>query len=125
VDGSDFGHWFVGDLKGWAAQRQADPASPGLRQTSDVEIKWGLHLKGEQRNAWADCSNKRTLSLLVRGRFLLRFRSPQARHQVSELRLLKEGDYAIWSTDVEHIWEVEEDAVILTVRWSEATSSAA
>ena len=60
------------------------------------------------------------MSLLVRGRFLLRFRSPQFRDKVTEQRLVREGDYAIWDTDVEHTWVVEEDSVIFTIRWKES-----
>jgi hypothetical protein len=123
ADGAPFGHWFVGDVERWAQQRREANPSQGLRQAADIEIKWGFHPKGEQREDWAGCSTKRTLSALVRGRFLIRFRSPDDRPNVKELRLLKEGDYAIWDARAEHIWIAEEDAVILTVRWTEASAS--
>jgi hypothetical protein len=122
ADGAPFGHWFIGDLSRWAQKRGFTPEPGTLRQTSDVEIKWGFHPTGEQRVDWAACGSKRTLSVLVRGRFLLRFRSPDSRETVTELRLSREGDYAIWGTSTEHTWIVEEDAVILTVRWTEATA---
>jgi len=117
-DGAAFGHWFVGDFAGWGHAQ--DAASFGLRQSSDVEIKWGLHPTGEERAEWAPCSDRITLSLLVRGRFVVKFRSPSARNEVTEVRLEREGDYALWAHDVEHTWLVEDEAVILTVRWRTA-----
>ena len=107
----------MGDLNRWAAGNGA--AAFGLRQSSIVEVKWGVHPAGETRPEWAPCSNKSSLSLLVRGRFLARFRNPNNPNAVKELRLVREGDYVIWGTDLEHTWVVEEDCVIFTVRWQE------
>jgi hypothetical protein len=117
ADGHDFGGWLVGNLSGWSAAKA--PRDFGLRQSSAVEIKWGVHRAGEKRNSWAGCSEQRTLSVLVSGKFLLQFRSPSARGSVKEQRLLEPGDYVVWSTDVEHTWIVEEDAIVFTVRWQE------
>lgn len=122
ADGRDFGFWFVGDLQRWAAKRQEAPDF-GLRQSSAVEMKWGLHRAGEGRGEWAVCSNKHTMSLLVSGKFLLRFRSPSVLERIEERRLQQSGDYALWGTDLEHTWIVEEDALIMTVRWQEPVSS--
>jgi hypothetical protein len=117
LDGRDFGYWFLGDLQRWAGR--LDAPDFGLRQSSAVEMKWGMHRKGETRASWAACSEKRTLSLLASGKFLIQFRSPDARERVQETRLQQPGDYAVWGTDLEHSWIVEEEAVILTVRWHE------
>jgi hypothetical protein len=38
---------------------------------------------------------------------------------VKEQRLTEGGDYAVWGADVEHTWLVEQDAIVLTVRWQE------
>jgi hypothetical protein len=114
-----FKSWFIGPLQKWAGEQKAEAALFGLRESAIVEMKWGVHSAGETRADWAPCSDQRTISLLVRGRFLLRFRSPQDQSRVIEQRLLCEGDYAIWETDVEHTWAVEEDSVIMTVRWRE------
>lgn len=122
VDGKAFGHWFIGDLSRWTHERQLVTNGFGLRQTSDVEIKWGFHPAGEKRTDWALSTPKRTLSVLVRGKFLILFRSPENRDAVIELRLAAEGDYAIWNGNSEHRWIVEEDAVILTVRWTEGVA---
>ncbi len=120
-DGAPFGSWFIGDLEGWSKRNEAvnHPRDLALRQSSRVEVKWGTHRAGEGRADWASCSDKTTMSLLVRGKFLLRFRAPDHREQVIEQRLEHEGDYAVWGTSAEHTWFVEEDAVIFTVRWKE------
>jgi hypothetical protein len=120
-DGAPFDFWFVGDLQKWTqARTHADVPKPnGLRQSQVLEMKWGAHEAGAQRRDWAPCASTMTMSLLVRGKFLLRFRSAPAREEIVECRLEREGDYVIWGTDVEHTWIVEEDSVILTVRWRE------
>ena len=119
ADGSPFNAWFIGDLEKWA--KRPSPVEPnfGLRQARLVEMKWGEHRAGETRIDWAPSSEKTTMSLLVRGRFLLRFRLPDNRDEISDVRLEEEGDYALWGTKVEHTWVVEEDAIIMTVRWVE------
>lgn len=119
TDGSSFNFWFVGDLKTWARTPMPSASGFGLRQSRVVEMKWGEHPAGEARADWAAASDKTTVSILVRGKFLLRFRSATAREQIVERRLEREGDYALWKSDVEHTWLVEEDSVILTVRWRE------
>jgi hypothetical protein len=121
VDGLPFQSWFVGNLEKWAANRNTPlPGRPfDLNQSSAVEIKWAEHRAGEMRPDWAECSDKRSISILVRGKFLLRFRSPENPGETVERRLEHEGDYAIWGTNAEHTWVVEEDSVVVTVRWRE------
>ncbi len=116
LDGRAFGQWFVGDLRAWS--KSQPPADFGLRQSSSVEIKWGKHRAGEGRAAWAACSDKTTMSVLISGKFMLRFRDVSG--EIREHRLQEAGDYTIWGTDAEHTWFVEEDAVIMTVRWRES-----
>jgi hypothetical protein len=121
VDGAPFNSWFIGNLKAWAKPPgEAFQPDFGLRLSTTVEVKWGTHRAGDARADWAASGGKMTMSLLVRGKFLLRFRSPATRAEIFERRLEREGDYAIWGTDAEHTWIVEEDAVILTVRWKES-----
>ena len=121
TDGAGFKGWFMGDLNRWAPKD--DAAAFGLRQSSIIEMKWGVHRAGETRREWAPCSNNSTLSLLVRGKFLARFRKPNNPDAVIERRLVREGDYAIWGTDLEHTWVVEEDSVIFTIRWLASTTT--
>ncbi len=121
-DGAPFNFWFIGDLTSWAKRDSAAVQQQrdfGLRQSASVEMKWGLHRGGEQRADWAACSDRKTISLLVRGKFLVRFRSPEDRGHIIEQRLECEGDYAVWGSDSEHTWIAEEDSVIFTVRWQE------
>jgi hypothetical protein len=120
-DGREFNFWFIGELNRWAQQRGGAAPTFGLRNSSAVEVKWGTHPTGEARVDWAGATDKITMSLLVSGRFLLKFRSPTARAAVTEQRLVSPGDYAIWGTDVEHTWIVEQEATILTVRWRETS----
>ena len=121
ADGAPFQFWFIGDLERWTANlaNSAVGEDFALRQSHVVEMKWGMHRAGDTRPEWAPCSEKRTMSLLVRGKFLLRFRAPSRLTQITERRLEQQGDYAIWGSSLEHTWVVEEDAVIFTVRWHE------
>ena len=119
ADGAAFGHWFIGNFAEWARTNPAAAGIRGLRQATSVEIKWGFHPAGESRIDWAPCSDKQTLSLLVHGEIVLRFRPPGDRQAVTEIRLEREGDYALWGPETEHTWIIEQDAVILTVRWRE------
>ena len=81
-----------------------------LRATSDVEIKWGVHVAGEHRAAWQSDEYRTTVLLLVSGRF---------RIDLSEGSsvLSRPGDYAMWGPGVGHSWRAEEDSVVVTVRW--------
>ena len=120
LDGAPFNGWFVGRLRDWRIQNGIDPDPEGLdlRDAGALEIKWGIHPKGQLRpGGWAGRTDKICLGLLVRGSFILRFRSFD--HPIQELthHLRSEGDYVIWREEVEHTWQAEEDSVILTVRW--------
>jgi hypothetical protein len=70
-----------------------------------------LHPLGDERERWGASAAATTLSILVRGRIRIYFRSHEA-------LLSDPGDYALWSPTVEHRWRVEaDDTVVLTVRW--------
>jgi hypothetical protein len=122
ADGRLFNHWFVGDIRKWIEGREDVPsqASFGLRENQSIEVKWGIHRKGEERSSgWAPCLDLITLSILLRGKFLLRFRRPSDRDREWVHTLAVEGDYAIWDELIEHNWTAEDESVILTVRWRE------
>jgi hypothetical protein len=122
VDGAGFQQWLVGDLEKWRLENGAafDPERMGLRSTGRLEVKFGLHPKGQQRpGGWAGASDKTSLSLLARGSFVIVFRSPENPSQEEIHKLQNEGDYVIWREVVEHTWRAEEDSLILTVRWRE------
>ena len=78
--------------------------------TSELELKWGHHKKGETRAEWSPPSAVRTLNVLIRGRFVLLFPD-------NEVLLQNEGDYVFFGPDIAHSYRCEEDTLILTVRW--------
>lgn len=120
VDGQAFHHWFVGDIESWCRQNHMpyQPAQFGLRQTTALEIKWAVHKKGTERpGGWAADSGQTTVSMLIRGRFVIQTRDANRETDYTEHRLINEGDYIIWQGDSEHIWRAEEDSLVLTVRW--------
>lgn len=120
ADGRDFSSWFVGDLERWCALNGVpfEPSRHGLRSTQALEIKWGLHRKGDPRpGGWTGPSPRMCLSLLVQGDFMLKFRLPESPEQETTYRMTEVGDYLLWREDGEHTWMALEDSIILTVRW--------
>lgn len=112
-DGAANRQWFLGPFLD-------DPA--GLRKTNHLEVKWGVHPRGAARADWAPAGSTLTLSVLVRGRFQLEFRRPGAVVETRRVVLADEGDYALWSPEVEHSWLALDDSVVLTVRWPDAVA---
>ena len=100
-DGAAYRGWLVGHFAG-------EPGSPARSEA--VEVKWGVHPAGERRATAAVNATATTLSILVRGRFRLRF--PER-----DIVLAQEGDYALWPPGIAHEWLAEEASVVVTVRW--------
>lgn len=102
------GGWFVGHFV------DDDPA----RRRGEVEIKWGVHRPGESNGTFLANRTATTASVLVRGRFVLRFGSAGA---FEEVVLARPGDFALWEPGVPHDWRAEggvgEETIVLTVRW--------
>lgn len=98
--------WFVG---------QFVPQHEGLRHQDAVEIKWGVHPKGESRAPrWARCNSATTVSILVEGTFRLAVRGGDT---FEETVLEAPGDYVIIAPGLEHSWEALSDSVVLSVRF--------
>ena len=122
-DGLPFNGWFVGDLPTWLRER-AQPSDDALaavapRASSIVEVKWGIHAAGLHRpGGWVASSGITTLSVLISGRFEVRFRSAEGEPE-RIVALHDVGDYVISNRDYEHTWRAIEDSVILSVRWGE------
>lgn len=118
-DGAEFRFWFVGRIEEWCKTIDLpyDAERTGLRNTGDIEIKWGIYGKDEVRNLWAPCSDKTAMSILIRGDFTFEFREADDHSKSRAVRLKAEGDYVIWREDVEHTWRMDEDSEILTIRW--------
>lgn len=90
--------WFVGQFM------------TGSHHSDDVEIKWAFHAAGEARNEWSPGDAGHSISILIRGKFVLMFDD-------GERVLESEGDYVLWGPGERHTWRTEEDTVICTVRW--------
>lgn len=96
--------WFIGQFL---------PEAAGLRRREDVEVKLGIHPKGECRRGWSSNRRATTISVLVAGRFLLKLRRGE---EVREVRLERLGDYVVIPPGVWHYWEAPEDCTLVTVR---------
>ncbi|MFE3455368.1 signal peptidase I [Nonomuraea sp. NPDC059194] len=81
-----------------------------VRHSEDVEIKWGVHPKGEERAQWVRGEKRTALLVLISGRFRMEFPG----HSVL---LDQQGDYVVWGVGVDHSWVAEEESVVMTVRW--------
>jgi len=97
--------WFIG---------QFVPADFGLRRREDLEVKWGIHHRGEQRRMkWSFNRTATTTSILIDGVFVLKLRGADG---YEEIKLSKRGDYAIINAGIEHSWYAETDSIVLTIR---------
>jgi quercetin dioxygenase-like cupin family protein len=93
--------WFVGHF----IHPPDDP-----RATKDVEIKWHTHPAGDSKPSWTKSTAATSLAILISGRF--KFSFPD-----QNVLLRKQGDYVLWTPGVFHIWQAEEESIILTIRW--------
>jgi hypothetical protein len=80
-----------------------------VRHSTDVEVKWGAHPRGDQRAQWVTAETRTALIVLVHGRFRLEFPG-------RSVVLAEQGDYVVFD-QVDHSWFAEEESVILGVRW--------
>jgi hypothetical protein len=118
TDSEPMGGWLLFDAERWQGELP-EQAAQGLRNNTTVEMKWGIHSKGDRRpNGWARQSEKTAISFLIRGEFVLRLREPGQNAPLQEVRLGELGDYVIWNESRhEHDWHAITEALILTVRW--------
>ena len=102
VDASkDTRGWFLGHFM---------PGDDNPLRTSELELKWYTHAKGETRSEWAPGNPVRTLNILLRGHFVLLFPD-------REIALTKEGDFVHFGPGVPHSFRSEQESLVLTVRW--------
>ena len=102
------------DTRGWFLGHFMPDADNPLR-TSDVELKWYTHAKGETREQWSPPNAVRTLNILIRGKFALLF--PER-----EVLLEKEGDFVLFGPGIAHSFRSDEESLVLTVRWPSTPS---
>ena len=93
--------WFLGHFI---------PGEDNPLHNADLEVKWFTHARGETRREWSPASEVRTLSILIRGRFVLLF--PE-----HEVLLEKEGDFVLFGPGIAHSFRSENESLVLTVRW--------
>jgi quercetin dioxygenase-like cupin family protein len=93
--------WFLGHFM---------PGEDNPLRSSDVELKWFTHAKGETRDEWSPPNTVRTLNVLIRGRFTLLFPD-------REVLLANEGDFVLFGPGVAHSFRSDEESLVLTVRW--------
>ena len=86
------------------------PGDDNPLRTTDLEMKWFTHAKGETRPQWAPGNPVRTLNVLIRGRFVLLFPD-------REVVLSKEGDFVLFGPGMPHSFRSEQESLVLTVRW--------
>ncbi|EDY61878.1 conserved hypothetical protein [Streptomyces pristinaespiralis ATCC 25486] len=94
--------------RGWLLGHFKDAGD--VRHTEAVEIKWGVHPRGDERALWVRGDRRTALLVLISGRFRVRLPG-------RDVLLAEQGDYAVWGRGVDHSWVAEEDSVVLTVRW--------
>jgi hypothetical protein len=80
-----------------------------VRHSDDLEIKWGVHARGDQRERWVTDERRTALIVLVSGRFRVELPG-------RSVLLARQGDYVVFD-GVDHSWRAEDDSVILGVRW--------
>ncbi len=90
-----------------------------LRCVHDVEVKWGMHLAGENKEIPAIRKKATTLAILISGSFALEF--PEYNNSIV---LETIGDYAIFAPGITHGWKALKDSVILTIRWPSISNDA-
>jgi len=98
------------EKRGWFLGHFID--SPSLFHSKDVEVKWGIHKKGEKyENAKANIQAK-SLAILISGKE--KFFFPDTNETIT---MEKPGDYIIWNAGIFHKCEMLEDTTILTICW--------
>lgn len=100
VDGGLDSGWLLGHFK----------EASDLRHSAAVEIKWGVHPKGDERAQWVTGEQRTALLVLISGRFRMEFPD-------RSVVLAEQGDYVVWGQGVDHSWFAEEESVVMTVRW--------
>ena len=97
--------WFVGNFV---------LPTLGLAQQQALEIKWGQHAKGEQRQRFAHSRHATTVAILVSGTFITRLKLPLG---LREILLAAPGDYVAFGPGIDHSWEALAASLVITVRF--------
>jgi hypothetical protein len=118
------GNWHSGnagedglDHRGWILGNFIDPAE-GVRSSKDVEVKWGIHPRGDKRPEWTADDQRTAMVILVSGKFRIDLTE-------TSVTLERQGDYLVWGPGIDHAWEAITDSIVITVRWPSAPSEGA
>jgi|SRR3984957_19070325 hypothetical protein len=110
----DSGHIYTGYAdedatghRGWVLGHFMPAGDP--RHTTDVEIKWGQHQRGDKRGEWVTAESRTAAVFLVSGRF--RVDLPDR-----SVVLDRPGAYVVFA-GTGHSWEAEQDSTTLVIRW--------
>lgn len=93
--------------RGWLLGHFRPPDD--VRHSAAVEIKWGVHPRGDRRAQWVSGEQRTAMIVLVSGRFRVELPGRC-------VLLAQQGDYVVFD-GVDHSWRAEEDSVVLAVRW--------
>lgn len=104
--------WFVG---------QFVPPSSGLRHQTGVELKWGIHKRGESRPGGFSSHSTTTISLLIDGVLVTTLRIGETSYSIT---MRVPGDYVIYGPSVSHNWEALADSIVLSVRFPSISHAA-
>jgi len=96
--------------KGWFIGHFMEKDS--IFHSDDFEIRWAVHSKGEKKSIVKANKIAKTISILIKGKIILRFPKDN-----NEIVLSKEGDYVYWDKNIYHTSEIIEDSTVLTIRW--------
>lgn len=98
--------WFIG---------QFVPSDQGQRHQRAVELKWGVHRRGDHRpGGEVTYDVVTTISIIVRGAIKTTI---MANGEPVVVTLHNQGDYIIFGPGVPHEWEALDDSVVLSVRF--------
>lgn len=90
-----------------------------LRATDEIEIKVGIHKSGKFTE-WKSQPEKKSITLLTSGKFLVQFRSGR---KTDVFKLSSPGDFVIWEDEREHRWKaLTKKATVITIRWPSITT---
>jgi mannose-6-phosphate isomerase-like protein (cupin superfamily) len=79
------------------------------RHSDDVEIKWAIHPKDDQRQQWVANEKRTAVLMLISGQFRVELPG-------RTVLLSQQGDYVVFH-GVNHSWHAEEKSVVLAIRW--------
>lgn len=80
-------------------------------KNDNFEVKWGIHPKGDRKKTSAKNSTAKTIAILIKGKFVIRFSDDK------EVLLSKIGDFVYWDGKIYHTYEALTNSIVLTIRW--------